>query len=172
MSLAALIRGNDTPGRVAKVATVAVANPQIPKPAFLESEKSGIAPGRFATATPAALATPDPAELPADLIEAATRCCVELHGDGPDAVAAMLTDLQHYPPASWPWLADHFRRQLIDVEFPTIPTTICCGHCRHGTPTDHPAILECGLGIVSGLPIRGRWSTDRHRCEQFAMRSS
>ena len=167
MSLADLIKGKAPAGSVAKVASAAVANPQTPKPAFSESEKSGIDPGLVATATSTTFATPAPAELTTDLIEAATRYCVEIHQDGPEAVAAMLDDLLHYPPASWPWLADHFRRQLIDVEFPTMPTTVCCADCQHGTATDHPAILECGLGITSGLPIRGRWSTDRHRCGKF-----
>jgi hypothetical protein len=167
MSLADLIRGKGPARSVAKVAPLAVAKPQTPKPAFSEPENSGIEPGRFATATPAALATPDPAELPADLIKAATRYSVEVHGDGPDAVAAMLADLQHYLPASWPWLTDHFRAQLIDVEVPTIPITICCADCQHGTATDHPAILTCGLGLPSGLPINGRWSADRHGCERF-----
>ena len=110
-------------------------------------------------------------ELPADLIEAATRCCVEIHGDGPEGVAAMLDDLLHWPPASWLWLADHFRQQLPDPVTnglsPAAPT-ICCGDCQHGTATDHPAILTCGLGIPSGLPIRGRWSTDRHGCGKYA----
>ena len=168
MSFADWVKGKAPAGTVATEATVAVANTQTQKPAFSESENSGNDPGQSATATPASLATPDPAALPADLIEAATRYCVEVHNDGPDAVAAMLTDLQHYPPASWPWLTDHFRRQLIDVEFPTMPTTVCCGDCRHSTATDHQAILECGLGIPSGMPIRGRWATDRHRCEGFA----
>jgi hypothetical protein len=167
MSFADWVKGKAPAGSVAKVATVAVAKPQTPKPAFSESENSGIESEQVATATSATFATPAPAELPADLIEAATRYCVEVHGDGPDAVAAMLADLQHYLPASWPWLTDHFRAQLIDVEVPTIPTTICCGDCRHGIATDHQAIMECGLGIPSGLPIRGRWSSDRHLCKTF-----
>ena len=167
MSLADLIKGKAPAGSVATAASVAVAKPQTPKPAFSESDNSGIESGLVATATSATSATPAPAELPADLIDAATRYCVEIHQDGPEGIAAMLDDLLHYPPASWPWLADHFRAQLIDVEFPTMPTTVCCGDCRHGTATDHPAILECGLGIPSGLPIRGRWSTDRHRCGKF-----
>jgi hypothetical protein len=169
MSFADWVKGKAPAATVASEATVAVANPQTPKTVFSEPENSGIQSGLVATATPAALATHKPAELPADLIKAATRYCVEIHQDGPEAVATMLADLQHYPPASWPWLTDHFRAQLIDVAFPTIPTTICCGDCRHGTATDHQAILECGLGIPSGLPIRGRWATDRHRCEEFAM---
>lgn len=173
MSLADWING--TAGTVATEASVAVANPQTPKTVFSEADHSGIESGQVATATPAALATHDPAELPADLIEAATRCCVEIHGDGPEGVAAMLDDLLHWPPASWPWLADHFRRQLPDPDgngFRAAATTICCGECQHGTATDHTVILTCGLGIPSGLPINGRWSTDRHGCGQFAARSA
>jgi len=164
MTLADWITG--TAGTVAKVATVAVANPPTPKTAFSESDHSGIEPGQLATATHAALATHDPAPLPADLIEAATRYCEEIHRDGPEAVAAMLADLQNYPPASWPWLADHFRAQLNHAPIPPAPM-ICCGDCQRGTQTDHPAILTCGLGITSGLPIIGRWSTDRHLCNAF-----
>lgn len=139
MSLADWING--TAGSVAKVATVAVAKSQTPKTAFSEADHSGIESGQVATATDATPATHDPAELPADLIEAATRCCVEIHQDGPEAVAAMLDDLLHYPSASWPWLADHFRRQLPDLEgngLRAAAPTICCGDCQHGTATDHP----------------------------------
>lgn len=176
MTLADWING--TAGTVAKVATVAVAKSQTPKTEFSknsddeELEKwDGIESGQVATATPAALATHDLAELPADLIEAATRCCEEIHQDGPKGVAAMLDDLQHYPPASWPWLADHFTRQLPDPDADGLRAaapTICCGDCQHSTAIDHPAILTCGLGIASWLPINGRWSTDRHGCGQFA----
>lgn len=171
MSLAQLIQGKGTAGSVANVATVAVANPPTPKIVFFEVDHLGIESGQLATATAAALATHDPAPLPADLIEAATRYCEEIHHDGPEAVAAMLADLLHYPPASWPWLADHFLAQLTHAPITPAPM-ICCGDCQHGIPTDHPAILTCGLGITSGLPIIGRWSTDRHRCEQFAVRST
>lgn len=171
MSLAQLIQGKGTAGSVANVATVAVANPPTPKTVFSEVDHSGIESGQVATATLATTATHDPAELPADLIEAATRCCVEIHNDGPEGVAAMLDDLLHYPPASWPWLADHFRRQLpgalADGFSGKVATLISCGDCRHGIATVHPAIVTCGLGIPSGLPINGRWSTDRHGCEGF-----
>lgn len=109
MSLADWING--TGGNVAKVATVAVAKSQSQKTAFSESDNTGIESWQSATAT---LATHDPAQLPADLIEAATRVCVEIHGDGPEGVAEMIEDLRHYPPASWSWLADHFRRQLTE----------------------------------------------------------
>ena len=173
MSLSDWING--TAGSVASVAPVAVAKSQTPKTDFSEADHSGIESGQVATATAATFATPDPAELPADLIEAATRCCREIHQDGPAGVAAMLDDLLHWPPASWPWLADHFRRQLPDPDengLRAAAPTICCGDCQHGTATDHPAILTCGLGIPSGLPIRGRWSTDRHGCGQFAARSA
>jgi hypothetical protein len=106
--------------------------------------------------------------LPTDLIEAASRVCVEIHQDGPEAVAAMLADLADYPPAAWPWLVDHFTRQLPDLTEPAAPIT--CGGCRHGTAIDHPAITGCGLGIPSGLPIPGRWHTDRHGCPEFTDR--
>jgi hypothetical protein len=172
MSFADWIKGKAPAGSVAKVETVAVAKPQTQKPAFSESENSGIDPGQSATATLATTATHNPAELPADLIEAATRYCVEMHGDGPEAVAEMLDDLQHYPPASWPKLTNHFCAleappRLGFDPFPGRLSAHCCADCRHGTPTDHPAILTCGLGIPSGLPIRGRWSTDRHPCESY-----
>lgn len=172
MSFADWVKGKAPAATVATVAPVAVANPQTQKPAFSESENSGIDPGLVATATSATFATPDPAELPADLIEAATRYCLEIHQDGPDAVAAMLADLQHYPPASWPWLTAHFRALEAPprLSFDPLSSRLSahsCGDCRHGTATDHQAILECGLGIPSGLPIRGRWSTDRHPCGKF-----
>lgn len=183
MSLADWING--TAGTVAEVASVAVARPQTLKTVFSDlgagrhpdnpfgagRKKAGIELLESATATHATPATHAPAELPADLAEAATRCCAELHRDGPEGVAAMLDDLRHFPPASWPWLVDHFNRQLPDPVangFRAATPTICCGNCQHGTATDHPAILTCDLGIPSGLPIRGRWSTDRHGCGQFA----
>ena len=107
--------------------------------------------------------------LPAELVEAASRCCVEIHGDGPEAVAAMIEDLTHYQPASWPWLADHFRSQL-----PADPApVITCGTCRHGLSSDqHPAITHCAAGAASGLPIGGRWHTDRHHCPEFIDRAT
>ena len=108
--------------------------------------------------------------LPAELITAASRVCREIHKDNPEAVAAMLADLAEYPPDRWPWLVDHFTRQLPDLPADPAPDAITatCGECRHGTPSQHhAAILGCGLGIPSGLPIAGRWSTDRHHCPEF-----
>ena len=111
--------------------------------------------------------------LPAELLEAASRVCVEIHKDPPEAAAAMLSDLAEYPPDRWPWLTEHFRQQLPDP--PTDPAsdaiTASCGACRHGLPNDHhPAILGCASGVPSGLPINGRWSTDRHHCSEFTDR--
>jgi hypothetical protein len=109
--------------------------------------------------------------LPADLTEAATRVCVEIHGDGPEAVAAMLADLADYPPASWTWLTEHFQKQL-----PTLPAdpalVITCGGCTHSEPTQHPAIVTCAAGVPSGLPIGGHWHDDRHHCPEFTDRLS
>lgn len=111
--------------------------------------------------------------LPPELIEAASRVCVEIHKDGPEAVAAMLADLAAYPPASWPALVDHFRSQLPELPADPAPAVVIatCGECRHGTPSQHhAAILTCAAGVPSGLPINGRWSTDRHHCHSFTDR--
>ena len=51
-------------------------------------------------------------QLPPALIDAAVRVCVEIHGDGPEQVQAMIDDLRHYPAASWDWLTSHFQAQL------------------------------------------------------------
>jgi hypothetical protein len=110
-----------------------------------------------------------PTTLPADLAEAATRVCIEIHGDGPEAVAAMLADLATYPEDSWAWLTEHFKNQL-----PALPAdpalVITCGGCTHSEATQHPAILACAAGVPSGLPIGGRWATDRHHCPEFTDR--
>lgn len=108
--------------------------------------------------------------LPAELIEAASRVCREIHGDPPEAVAAMLADLAEYPPDRWPWLVDHFRSQLPDLPADPAPDAITasCGECRHGTPSQHhAAILTCAAGVPSGLPVGGRWHDDRHHCSEF-----
>ena len=108
--------------------------------------------------------------LPAELIEAASRVCREIHKDGAEAVAAMLSDLAEYPPASWPWLTDHFRSQLPAPPADPAPAVVIatCGTCRHGLPNDHhPAILGCAAGVPSGLPVGGRWHDDRHHCPAF-----
>lgn len=111
--------------------------------------------------------------LPAELIEAASRVCVEIHKDPPEAVAAMLADLAEYPPDRWPWLVDHFTRQLPPLPADTAPAVVIatCGECRHGTPSQHhPAIVTCAAGVLSGLPINGRWHDDRHHCPLFVDR--
>ena len=106
----------------------------------------------------------NPSIVPAELIEAATRCCVEIHGDGADAVAAMLAELAEYPASAWPAQVTHFMAQL-----PTEPpaTVITCAGCVHSVATSHPAILACAAGAESGLPIGGHWHTDRHYCPEF-----
>jgi len=82
----------------------------------------------------------------------------------------MIDDLRHWPADSWPWLIEHFTAQLPPLPVvTTTPTT--CGDCLHGRPTQHPAILECGRGVLSGLPIAGRWHTDRHDCSEFTDRT-
>ena len=162
-----------TAGTVAKVATVAVANPPTPKIVFSETDYSGIDFGQFATATPAPLATHDPAPLPADLIEAATRYCKEIHRDGPEAAAAMLADLRDYPPASWPLLVDYFTRQLPALPADPVRSAIVatCGTCRHGVTTDRmAAVVQCAAGVPSGLPVAGRWHDDRQHCHKFTDR--
>lgn len=111
--------------------------------------------------------------LPAELIEAASRVCREIHKDGPEAVAAMLADLAEYQPDRWPWLVDHFTRQLPNPPADPAPAVVIatCGACRHGLLNDHhPAILGCAAGVPSGLPIAGRWHTDRHACPEFTDR--
>jgi len=110
-----------------------------------------------------------PSTIPADLAEAATRVCIEVHGDGPEAVAEMLDDLATCPADRWPWLTEHFQKQLPSL--PTLPATvIACGACAHSKATDHTAILHCSAGIESGLPIGGHWATDRHYCPSFTDR--
>ena len=166
-------------GSVATVATVAVAKPQTPTSIDAESPADHrltpeiIKKNIFATATDATFATQHTTSLPPELIEAASRVCREIHKDPPEAVAAMIEDLSHCPPASWPALVDHFTRQLPDLPADPAPAVVIatCGACRHGTPSQHhAAIVCCGLGIPSGLPIAGRWSTDRHACPEFTDR--
>jgi len=108
-------------------------------------------------------------QLPPALIDAAVRVCLELHNDGPEAVAAMVDDLRHWPADSWDWLNDHFMAQLPAITA-DLPTT--CGNCLHSMPASHPAILRCADGVPSGLPIGGRWSTDPHDCHEFTDRST
>ena len=179
MSLADWITGKA--GSVANVAGVAVANSQNPTSINAESPADHRLPPQiirkndFATATDATFATHKNTSLPPELIEAASRCCVEIHGDGPEAVAAMIEDLTHCPPASWPWLADHFRSQLPALPADPAPDAITatCGECRHGTPSQHhAAILTCAAGVASGLPIAGRWHDDRHACPEFTDRAT
>ena len=179
MSLADWITGKA--GSVATVATVAVAKPQAPTSIDAESPAAHrlnpqiIRKNVFATATGATPATHRTTSLPPELIEAASRVCVEIHDDPPEAVARMLADLAEYPPDRWPWLVDHFRSQLPDMPTDPAPAVVIatCGECRHGTATEHhAAILTCGLGISSGLPVGGRWHDDRHHCPEFTDRQT
>jgi len=110
-------------------------------------------------------------DLPPALIDAATRVCLDLHNDPPEAVAAMLEDLRHWPAESWDWLTDHFRRQLPPPPAITA-SSATCGGCLHSRPTNHPAILRCAAGVQSGLPTAGRWHTDRHDCSEFTDRAT
>lgn len=173
-------KGKDaTYGTVAAIADVAVA-PPLSTPAtatkvvatieeIIINSSSATAIGAIpATDNPASTAPVHLEDLPPSLIDAATRVCRELHNDGPEQVQAMIDDLRHYPADSWDWLIDHFTAQLPAIT-DTPPT---CGACQHSRPTRHPAILECGRGVLSGLPIGGRWSTDPHNCEQFTDRST
>ncbi len=120
--------------------------------------------------SPASITPVSLAELPASLIDAAVRVCREIHNDPPEAVAAMLEDLRYYPPASWGWLTEHFRQQLPAIT--TAVPAITCGNCQHGKSTSHPAILTCAAGVLSCLPIAGRWATDRHDCPKFIDRAT
>jgi len=111
-------------------------------------------------------------QLPPALIEAAVRVCLELHNDGPEAVAAMVDDLRHWPADSWDWLTDHFRRQLPPLPATPADPAIACGNCLHSITTGHPAILQCAAGVPSGLAIAVHWHTDRHDCSEFTDRQT
>jgi len=111
------------------------------------------------------------ANLPPELAEVATRCCVEIHGDGPEQVQVMVDDLCHYPAASWDWLTSRFQAQLSPLPATPADPAITCGTCLHSRPTQHPAILRCAAGVQSGLPTAGRWHTDRHGCHEFIDRT-
>lgn len=43
------------------------------------------------------------------------RVCIEIHGDGPEAINAMLADLSASPPEDWDRLTAHFEEQLLDA---------------------------------------------------------
>lgn len=76
-----------------------------------------------------------PPILPAELIEAASRVCVEIHGDGPDAVAAMLADLAHYPAEHFAILTKHFTAQLLPAfQPPDIEPRRPCRECAEYQP--------------------------------------
>jgi hypothetical protein len=51
-------------------------------------------------------------QLPARLVEAATRVCREIHNDDDAAVQDMLVDLTWNDPKDWENLIEHFERQL------------------------------------------------------------
>ena len=40
-----------------------------------------------------------------------------------------------------------------------------CADCQHATIS--AGIARCGAGVESGLPIRGRWYSDRHACDSY-----
>lgn len=45
------------------------------------------------------------------------------------------------------------------------PGMVRCCDCTHATITN--GIASCGAGVESGLPIRGRWYSDRHACDSY-----
>jgi hypothetical protein len=154
---------------VASVATVAVAkSPEL----ATTREMEGVADN-----------TPEPdrevpcvalEELPKRLTTAARRCCIELHGDDPETVAAMLDDLTYYDPANWDALILHFEAQL-SPPAPTRPRSapdVTCGACAQARASPHPAILRCAAGVESGLATGGFWRVDRHSCARFEGRST
>jgi hypothetical protein len=92
-------------------------------------------------------------QLPERLVTAATRVCVELHNDPPEAVQEMLVDLTWNDPADWPALIEHFEGQLPP------PAMVTCSGCSHAAPSPHhPAIVHCGVGVESGNPTGGCWA--------------
>ena len=46
------------------------------------------------------------------------------------------------------------------------PIRVTCSDCAHAIVAS--GIARCGAGVYSGLPIGGRWATDRHLCAWFA----
>lgn len=96
----------------------------------------------------------------------ASRVCREVHGDSDDQVTQMVDDLKHYRPDDWAWLIDHFQGQLqLQPKPQRKATSVRCADCRLATIAN--GIARCGAGVESGLPIRGRWYTDRHPCESY-----
>jgi len=188
MSLSSLIRGKSKPGgsatatpatgatqgvgkgrTVARVATVAVAKTQ--EPAEIR-EMKGVGVNTLEPDRVAPFVVLD--ELPKRLTTAARRCCIELHGDGSEAVAAMLADLTYYDPTNWDALIPHFEAQL-SPPAPTRPRSVpevTCGACTQARATPHPAILRCAAGVESGLATGGFWRDDRHLCASFEGRST
>lgn len=45
------------------------------------------------------------------------------------------------------------------------PGMVRCADCAHADI--HAGIASCRAGVESGLPIRGRWHSDRHPCESY-----
>ena len=45
------------------------------------------------------------------------------------------------------------------------PGMVRCCDCTHADI--HAGIASCRAGVDSGLPIRGRWHSDRHPCESY-----
>ncbi len=100
---------------VAKIAGIAVANRQEAHIEIVANQNQKKENSYFATAISAIPATQPPndlEDLPAELKHYATRYCIEIHNDPPDAVGVMLDDLRYYETALWPWLTDYFRTRL------------------------------------------------------------
>lgn len=184
MSLSSLIRGKNESARfatatlatvathkggqgrtVASVATVAVATPPTWEPTR-EMNRGGDGRPEPGKAVPFVSV----GELPEKLRVAAKRCC-ELHGDGPEDVAAMLADLTYCDPVTWDALNAHFEAQLSPAApVPMTDPAVTCNECKHACATQHPAILACSAGVESGLAVGGFWNNDRHPCETYAAR--
>lgn len=188
MNLVSLIRGKSNPARfaaatpaavatqwtgkertVASVATVTVAKP--PELATTR-EMEGVAVHKLEPDREVPFVALD--ELPKRMTTAARCCCIELHGDGPVAVVAMLTDLTYYDPIHWDALTLHFEAQLSPPapSRPRLATDVTCGACAQARATHHPAILRCAAGVESGLATGGFWRDDRHLCASFEGRST
>lgn len=45
------------------------------------------------------------------------------------------------------------------------PGMVRCADCAHADV--QAGIASCGAGMESGLPIRGRWYSDRHPCQSY-----
>jgi len=106
-------------------------------------------------------------QLPGRLIDAATRLCSELYGDGPEQVQSMVEDLCWNRPEDWGALIEHFEGQLSSR---SISPSVTCESCRHAVPTIHPAIVNCAAGVESGANTGGWWKYDLHLCDEREVR--